>query len=516
MAKAPVSKKDQIRELAEADLSSFIKLVHPNRVLGSIHEEVIQWWTRSDAKTHQLLLLPRDHQKSALVAYRVAWWIIKNPWVRVLYISATSNLAEKQLKFIKDILESKVVKYYWPLLVNSNRYDREKWGAKEFSVDHPDRLNENVRDPTVFTAGLTTTITGLHFDVAVFDDVVVPDNAYTEAGRESVQAQYSQLASIESTDALQWVVGTRYHPKDLYNDMMEIAVDIYDENGDLFSSDSLYEKFERQVESQGDGTGEFIWPRQQRTDGKWFGFNQEILARKRAQYLDKTQFYAQYYNNPNSIEDAVISPDYFQYYEQSHVRYKDGGWHYKDRKLNVFASIDFAYTLNLKSDFTCIVVVGVDYENNYYILEIDRFKTEKISTYFEHILRAYEKWNFRKIRCEITAAQSVIVKDLKDNYIRPYGLSLAVDDFKPTRHLGSKDERVTAILEPRYANRQIWHYKSGNIQTLEEELILKNPPHDDVKDTLASAIDMCVPPINNRSRSSNDNINYHPRFGGIL
>lgn len=515
MAKAPLTKKDQIRQLAESDLLSFIKLVHPNRVLGGVHEEVINWWTRQDAKTHQLLLLPRDHQKSALVAYRVAWWIVKHPWIRVLYISATSNLAEKQLKFIKDILESKVVKYYWPELVNESKFDREKWGAGEISVDHPLRSAENVRDPTVFSAGLTTTITGLHFDVAVFDDVVVPDNAYTEQGRASVQAQYSQLASIESTDALQWVVGTRYHPKDLYNDMMEISIDLYDQNGELYSSEPLYEKFERQVESQGDGTGEFIWPRQQRTDGKWFGFNQEILARKRAQYLDKTQYYAQYYNNPNSIEDAIISSDLFQYYEPNHVKYKDGSWHYRERKLNVFAAVDFAYTIGKKSDYTCIVVVGVDYENNYYILEIDRFKTEKISTYFDHILKAYEKWTFRKIRCEITAAQSVIVKDLKDNYIRPYGLALAVEEFKPTRHLGSKEERVTATLEPRYSNRQIWHYKAGNIQTLEEELILKNPPHDDIKDTLASVIDMCVPPVGNRSLSRSAEIQYHPRFGGI-
>lgn len=510
-----LTKKDQIRQLAEADLIAFIKLVHPNRVLGGVHEEVISWWTRQDAKTHQLLLLPRDHQKSALVAYRVAWWIVKNPWVRILYISATSNLAEKQLKFIKDILESKVVKYYWPDLVNESKFDREKWGASEISIDHPARAEENVRDPTIFTAGLVTTITGLHFDVAVFDDVVVPDNAYTEQGRETVRAQYSQLASIESTDAMQWVVGTRYHPKDLYNDMMEITVDIYGESGELVKSDPLYEKFERQVESQGDGTGEFIWPRQQRTDGKWFGFNQEILARKRAQYLDKTQFYAQYYNNPNSIEGAVISPELFQYYDPNYIKYRDGAWHYKDRKLNVFASVDFAYTLGAKSDFTCIVVVGIDHESNYYILEISRFKTEKISEYFSKILKTYEKWNYRKIRCEVTAAQSVIVKDLKDNYIRPYGLALSVEEFKPTRHMGSKEERVTAILEPRYANQQIWHYRSGNCQVLEEELVLKNPPHDDVKDTLASVIDMCVPPVVNRNNNRQGAMQYHPRFGGI-
>jgi hypothetical protein len=509
-----LSKKDQVRQLAENDLSAFIKLVHPNRVLGMIHEEVIGWWNRQDAKTHQILLLPRDHQKSALVAYRVAWWITKHPDTRILYISATANLAEKQLKFIKDILTSHIYQYYWPEMVNSAKFDREKWNENEISVDHPLRKAENVRDPTVFTAGLTTTITGLHFDVAVFDDVVVPDNAYTEEGRAKVMAQYSQLASIESTDALQWVVGTRYHPKDLYHEMVEIVVDLYNEDGELIETDPLYEKFERQVETQGDGTGEYLWPRQLRKDGKAFGFNQEILARKRAQYLDKTQFRAQYYNDPNSIDDAPIDPSAFQYYDPNHLKQKDGSWWFRDNKLNVFAAVDFAYTLGKRSDSTCIVVVGVDHNYNYYVLDIDRFKTDKISEYFARILKAYEKFAFRKIRLEVTAAQSVIVKDLKDNYIRPYGLALSVEEFKPTRNQGSKEERVSAILEPRYANRQIWHYKGGNVQMLEEELTQRNPPHDDIKDTLATAVDMCVPPTIHRARTREVQVGFS-RFGGI-
>lgn len=516
MAKAPVSKKDQVRQMAEADLETFIRLVHPNRVLGSIHCEICRWWTRQDAKTHQVLLLPRDHGKSAMVAYRVAWEITKNPAVRVLYISATATLAKKQLKFIKDILTSDIYRYYWPEMVNPNKFDRELWNANEFSVDHPDRAKENVRDPTVFTAGLDTTITGLHFDVSVFDDVVVPDNAYTELGRDTVAAQYSQLASIEGTDARQWVVGTRYHPKDLYQNMMEMTVDIYNEAGELISAEALYEKFERQVETVGDGTGEYLWPRQQRKDGKWFGFNQAILARKRAQYLDKTQFRAQYYNDPNAIDDAPISPDRFQYYEPEHIKMRDGHWHYKDRRLNVFAAVDFAYTLTKKSDYTCIVVVGVDFEYNYYVLEIDRFKTDKISEYFEHILRTHEKWQYRKIRAEVTAAQSVIVKDLKDSYIRPYGLALSVDDFRPTAAMGRKEERVYAVLQPRYENLQIWHYRAGNCQILEEELMSRNPPHDDVKDTLASVIETAVPPTAPRSRSDFSRPVYsNTRFGGI-
>jgi hypothetical protein len=172
----------EIKAAAEADLPTFITLVAPQRVLGSVHRELCSWWTRTDHKAYQLTLLPRDHGKSAMVAYRVAWYLTKNPEGRVLYISSTAGLAEKQLKFIQDIFESDIHQRYWPEHVNKSRNDREKWTSSEISLDHPKRKAEAIRDPSVFTGGLTTSLTGLHCDVAVLDDVVVMENAYTEDG----------------------------------------------------------------------------------------------------------------------------------------------------------------------------------------------------------------------------------------------------------------------------------------------------------------------------------------------
>lgn len=509
-----------IRLKAEADLESFIRLVHPGRVLGNVHVECIRWMTREEAKSHQLVLLPRDHQKSALAAYRCAWEITRNPAVRILYISSTARLAIQQIKFIKDILTSDIYTRYWPNMVNKEEAQREKWAATEFSVDHPLRKTEAVRDPTVFTAGLTSTITGMHCDIAVLDDVVVLENAYTEEGREKVRTQYSLLASIESGGAKEWVVGTRYHPLDLYNDLMSKQIERYDpESGKLLDSVDLFEFFQRQVEDRGDGTGQYLWPRQQRADGKWFGFNFDILQVKKAQYLDLTQFRAQYYNDPNDITNSAITRANFQYYDPTQLKRFEGKWYIHGKRLNVFAAIDFAFSLSRLADYTSIVVVGVAQDNCYYVLDIDRFKTQKISDYFEHIMKMHTKWDFRKIRCEITSAQEVIVKAIKEDYIKPYGLALAIDEHRPNRYQGSKEERCNAILQPRYANMQMWHYPSGLCQILEEELLLQFPPHDDVKDCLAAAIDICVPPsgISNFSARRTDTLTRlsHSRFGGL-
>jgi hypothetical protein len=507
---------EEIREAAEADLVTFIRLIAPQRVLGACHEEVCRWWDREENKSHQLLLFPRDHMKSALVAFRVAHRITVDPTLRVLYLSATSNLAQKQLSFIKNILTSPIYKRYWPDHVHDDEGKREKWTQTEIALDHPKRKEEGVRDPTIFTGGLTTSLTGLHCDIAVLDDIVVYENAYTGEGRDKVKSQYSLLSSIEGANAKEWVVGTRYHPKDLYSELLEMAEDIYNDEGEIIGSEPIYEIMEKAVEDTGDGTGEFLWPRQRRPDGKFFGFDRQVLAKKRAQYLDKTQYRAQYYNDPSDPDTRPVDYDKFQYYQKEYLTNNSGSWYYKDRKLNVFAAVDFAYSIRKKADYTAIVVIGVDFENNVYVLDIDRFKTEKISEYFAHILDLLNRWDFRKLRAEVTAAQAAIVRELKDSYIKPNGLFLKIEENRPTRHQGSKEERIAAILEPRYDNLAIFHYKGGNCQILEEELVTRNPPHDDVKDALAACIETAVKPSNNLlHKKKNNNVIYHSRFGGV-
>lgn len=514
--KKTVSPEDTVRLHAEASLVAFIKLVAPERVMGAIHEELCEWWTRQGHKSHQLVLFPRDHGKSAYAAFRVAWELTKNPTLRVLYISATSNLAQKQLGFIKQIFESDTYQKYWPDHIEKEEGKRAKWTQTEIELDHPLRKKEKIRDPSIFTGGLTTSLTGLHCDIAVLDDCVVQENAYTQEGRNKVKTQYSLLSSIEGAEAKEWVVGTRYHPNDLYSDLLKMEEDQYNDDGEIDGSESIYEIFERRVEDRGDGTGEFLWPRQFRSDGKYFGFDRKILAKKRGQYLDRGQFRAQYYNDPNDPDNRPIDIDKFQYYERKHLKEENGYWFLKDRRLNVYASVDFAYSYSKRADSSAIVVIGVDHDNNCYVLDIDRFKTDKISEYYRHILAAVTKWNIRKIRCEVTAAQQTIVTELKNSYIKPSGLVLSIDEHRPTRHSGTKEERMDAVLNPRYENLLMWHYRGGNCQLLEEELISQRPAHDDIKDALASAIEIAVKPMkrSGRNKERSNVVSFHPRFGG--
>ena len=501
---------EELRALCEADLFTFAQWVNPNRLYGDIHKEMCKWLTKPDAKPNQLVLLPRGHMKSHLIAVWAAWWITKHPETTILYLSATATLAELQLYAIKSMLTSKPYRLLWPEMVNEDEGKREKWTSTAIAVDHPKRKAEGVRDMTVIAGGLTKNITGLHADVIIADDVVVPENAYTEEGRRKVASAMSQIASIKNTGGMIKAVGTRYHPRDQYYIWKEQKMKVFDDEGNVIGEEPLWEIFERQVEEN----GVFLWPRVQRPeDGKWFGFDFKELARIEAEYTDRTQFFAQYYNNPNDESTQRITRDKFQYWNPKLLKYNEGRWYYKDSPLNVYAAIDFAYTLNRRSDYSAIVVIGIDADGYIFVLDIDRFKTNNISEYFKHILELHSKWQFKKLRAEVTAAQSIIVRDLKD-YITREGLRLSIDEFRPT---GKKEERIAAALEHRYDNMSMFHPKSGFVHVLEDELVMANPPHDDLKDALASAVEIAVKPMRRGSILTNNKrqFSYNSRFGGI-
>jgi phage terminase large subunit-like protein len=343
------------------------------------------------------------------------------------------------------------------------------------------------------------------------DDIVVPANAYTNEGRSKVQALYSQLASVETTGARETCVGTRYHPLDIYKDMMEMHEPDFDEAGEIIGKRSVYSISVERVET----SGHFLWPKEYRaSDGKPFGFDAKELGRKKAKYIDQTQFFAQYYQEPNDPESHRLSYERFQYYPKERLRVLPGGVQYNGEFLNVYASIDFAYSTSKKADFSAIVVIGVGSNGHVYLLDIDRFKTNNIDGYYQHVLDMHAKWHFKKLRAEVTAAQVIIVRDLKDRASQE-GLPLVIEDNRPTRHDGSKEERIAAVLEPRYMNGTMWHFRGGYTPMLEEELVLARPPHDDIKDALAAAVEFSRPPLKRQLTDTVPQRTFHKRFGGV-
>ena len=105
--------------------------------------------------------------------------------------------------------------------------------------------------------------------------------------------------------------------------------------------------------------------------------------------------------------------------------------------------------------------------------------------------------------------------------LRVAGMTLPVDEYRPTIKEGSKEERIKATLEHRYDNLMVWHREGGWTPQLEEELVLARPAHDDLKDSLASAVAISVAPKQSMKSKLSDlfgqagAVPTNSRFGGV-
>ena len=508
------------RERAVEDLYHFACLMNPGYMYGEVHREIYRWmqdyclFNKGEGlSSNKLIMLPRAHLKSHMVATWCAWMIVRHPEITILYVSATAELAEVQLYAVQNILASAVFNRYFPEYINPSKGNREKWNTKKLIIDHKQRRVEGIRDATIATAGLTTNTTGWHADVVVADDLVVPENAYTEDGRESVSKKASQFTSIRNAGGFTMACGTRYHPNDIYATWKAQMYEDYNDEGVKIDELPVWDTKEYVVEID----NLFVWPRMVRKDGKAFGFDIKTLARIRAEYSDRVQYYAQYYNDPNDPSSERISRDKFQYYNPRFLIKEGSKWLYKGSRLNVYAAVDFAFSLNTSADYTAIVVIGVDSNNHVYILDIDRFKTNKMGEYFKHIRDLHATWNFNKLNAEVTVAQKVIVESIK-SFVKKDGLRLSVVEYRPSRADGAKAERIAAAIEHKYDNYEMWHREGGLTPVLEDELISARPQHDDIKDALASAVTISTPPARSRGSGIRDFFspkNVNSRFGGV-
>ncbi len=173
-----------LRENCKYSLKVFAETFFPQYVYGEIHYDIMReledynlFGSDDDITSNKIILLPRAHLKSHLIALIASWFITRHPEVTILYVSATAELAETQLFVVQNILGSSRYRKLFPEYINPEEGKRTKWTTKKIIIDHPIRTEEGIRDATVATAGLTTNTTGWHADIILADDLVVPENA---------------------------------------------------------------------------------------------------------------------------------------------------------------------------------------------------------------------------------------------------------------------------------------------------------------------------------------------------
>lgn len=522
----------------EASLWEFAKYVCPNYMYGDIHKQVFDFWQQVIEEKDPseilkyLLLLPREHLKSHTLAVAVSWIITKWPWITIVYVSAGEDLATVQIYAIKNILTSDKYRLLWPTMFEKREGDRDRWTTWAINTDHPDRKTRQIRDFTLIIKTVKGNATGLHADFIIFDDLVVPGNAYSKAGRKDVDDAVAEFTAIRNAGAKIMAAGTRYHEKDMYGKWIEAEEPVWSEEKHEFTHNrKAWKVMHRLAEDAGDGTGVFLWPRVQNpATGEWYGFDPQTLASKKAELIaigKYAYFNAQYYNDPNSRVKTKEWKEKLQYYNKKYLDLRPDGWYIDGRKLKLMAAMDCAWTDDTgssshASDYTAIAVVGVTEDGFYYILDLVQFKTSQFLKYYQEIEKLQRHWGFRKIWIETNSAGKLIKQEVQ-NHVRQAGISLSVMGQVASASDGAKAERWAATLDPKYDNGSVYHYEGGYMPEYEEQLSQQRPRKDDLKDAVTIAFSKLPPPskagqsLARRAQQSvvaSATTAAHSRFGG--
>jgi hypothetical protein len=501
---------EQDRKDCESHLFFYAQVIFPDRYFGDVHREYFNFFQSSlesaiekGRETNDAALMPRDHQKSFCLAVAVSWAVTKYPWFTVAYVSSNPQLAQDQLGVIKNIFQSEIHRELWPLMLNyvkgrTGEYEHKPkgtWTQDGIDVDHPERpLGE--KDRTIKATSARSTNTGGHYKLIAFDDLVTDENYDSQAGRDEIKRAYRSFSKIATTGSIKWMVGTRYLPNDLYGELKETFVPIHDEVGNVIEEKPLWNWFEKVVEDSKyfDGSGTFLWPRTQMPDGKWYGFDRQILSTKRAESLgDESLYGGQYYNNPEVGTANKIAKSNFMYIQPNLLENRQNKWFYGNKELKLACGMDLAFSeagnkkQQKKRDHTAIAVIAWDAEGYLYILALERFQTAKAEVYYDKLQELHTYWDFREATVETNAGGAVVANYIQDE-IRKEGHTLVIKHQHKNQREGLKEERNSQLFEPLYRQKSVYHTKGGYTRLLEEELTLAKPSHDDLMDAVWIAV----------------------------
>jgi hypothetical protein len=149
--------------------------------------------------------------------YRLIFEMGKDPNVAIAYLSATQSHPRKQLRAIKDEIETNHrIHQVFPRLKKAQG-EIEVWNQTEILIDR-----EGSRpDVTVQCFGLYGNILGSRKNILVFDDICNYLNTLTEASREKMHEWVNEALSRLKGKVKVWAIGHIWHERDLLQRLAE-------------------------------------------------------------------------------------------------------------------------------------------------------------------------------------------------------------------------------------------------------------------------------------------------------
>lgn len=428
------------------------------RSLQPLHASIIHNVSDNQASMD---LAPRGHGKSTIgdVDFCITK-VLRNPDIRIMIGSKTQTQASAFLKEIRTHFEQNV--NLIRIFGDWKKSRDNVWNDKEFTVNRRTMIK---KEATVSALGASGAVVSKHFDIIIGDDLVGFENARTEAQRKVLKEWfYSSLYPTLEPDGEIHILGTRYSPMDLYEDLIK---------------SKNYKVNVQQAITVKDGQEYSLWESK-------FSLEKLRSIREEAGLII---FNMQYQNNTELAKGKIFKYKYFKHFEEYDIDYdlnrvrvkvldSQGVPYWIPVRIYMGADLAISEDETSNNDYFVLTVIGVDKNKNVYVLD---YLKERLT--FNAQLNAildYGKNKFpmvERIGVETVQYQKSLAQEIRRLSLLPV-INIQTSKDKVTRAM-----RRSALFE----NGKVW-FRIG-MDDLEECLLLfPEVDHDDLFDGLDFAL----------------------------
>ncbi len=456
------------RELSRRKLLPFVERFNDQYQAGWVHKDICARLEKfsqdvAERKSPRLMLfMPPRHGKSELASKTFPGWHLgRHPDHEVISCSYTGDLAMDFSRKVRELLRDK--RYHQ--VFRKTKLDKDSQSAQ--------RWNTTNRGGYV-AAGVGGPITGRGAHVLIIDDPIKNrDDAESETNRESIWNWYTSTAYTRlAPGGGVLIILTRWHDDDLAGRLLTKMNEGEGDEWEVIEYPAIAtadEKFRNKDEA--------LHP--ERYD--------EVALQRIKRAVGPRDWSALYQQNPVADDGEYFTKDMFRLYSPTERPPLDD--------LHTYTAWDLAIGQGEANDWTVGITVGVDRQDNIWVLQALRFRKPSLEI-VESILDTYERWKPKVTGIERGQIEMAI-GPLLDQRIRERGLfSFFYEKLRP----GKRDKQTRArSIQGRMQQGMVYFPKGDDtIQTgMNEMLRFPMGVHDDFVDSLAwigLMLDMFVTP----------------------
>ena len=343
-----------------------------------------------------LLLASRGSGKSTVITIsKIILDILQNPNVRILIASKTDSNSIAFLSEIKQKLQSKKFVEIFGDHVGRTWNDGGIV-VKSRTASH--------KEDTVTTVGYTGALASKHFDKIYADDLVDEENSKTDTQRLKLYTWfYKILDPTLEPDGEMNIIGTRYHPNDLYGSLINSVFTIKNSSGKVLKR--FYIRIQALLRKQNLKNKSKLKEHQKLISFWPAKFSVKFLLKKRKDQ-GTIIFNSQYMNDVKAMVGKIFKVEWFNWYKMEDIDLKN---------LMIFQGVDLAIKQKEDADKFSHVTIGVD-KKTFNIFVLNYYN--RITHYTDQKKVIGEKFiRFDPIRVGIEANgyQDALLQDMKSD-----------------------------------------------------------------------------------------------------